>query len=238
MNENFDFGDGTYGNTANFDPDQLLSDNVTLAFFAYDVSSSMRSNMQTLNEARVNCIESWKRSHHAPSILYSEAQFNEDVTFSHGFVPIETVTPVPLVASGFTALFETIYLGIKNTFEYKKTLESSGATTKCMGFIFTDGEDNPSSSRKRVSLNDIKSLMDDIHHQDESTYSDFEFFIISIDKSNNRYFIEMQNELAKTGIKVLVQDPNDTRPMGEFLREKLTVVSQSVSAGSTNNITF
>lgn len=229
----FDLGDGTFGNTANLDPDALVTDNITLAFFAFDISSSMRDSMSALNVARRECIESWKKSHHADGILYSECTFNEDVKFQHGFDMVSTINPQDLTCGGTTALFEATLAGMKQTYDYKKKLEASGASVKCMVFVFTDGENNC----YKVNEPDIIAYMNRLHSDDESTFSDFEVFIISIDKTTNRYFTQMKTQLEPCGIKVLVQDPTDTRSVAQYLRSFITVVSQSVSSGSTGNLT-
>jgi uncharacterized protein YegL len=236
-NENFDFGI-TYGNTSNFDPSDALSasEEVILALFAYDMSSSMFKNMDVLNQARRDCIQKWQNSHHSEKILYSEVKFASDVNFSHGFTPIKQVDPdEDLVCYGQTVLFEAIQSSLKHAVDYRNQILDSGGDAKIMIFVFTDGEDYPPREKhNKFTSNTIKDQLGEIYGKDETLRTEMDIFVVSIDKTNNSYFKEIA---SKTGLQVLIQDDNDSRTMADFLREKITVASQSVSSGSTQALT-
>lgn len=224
MKETLDLG--VSFDDSNFNVDNIDVDDVILSVFCFDRSGSISTYVNEMNSAMKETIDKWKNSHHAEKIMYSQIEFDSNVEVIHGFQPIENVDFVDVKPRGLTALVDAVKLSIENAKSYYDSVLASGAEAKVMVFVFTDGEDNSSNS----SPSDIKQMIQDIN-SDEENFGNFDFILYGM--GNPNYFETLGNEMD---FKVLKDDPNDSRTPAQKIRSAVTVVSQSVSSGNTNNL--
>ena len=145
-----------------------------------------------------------------------------------GYTPIANVTWQDVVPRGMTRAIDALYEMIQNSIQYREAHEDIGGDATTMIFLFTDGEDN--ASQRQAS--EVKQLLEDYWNRTESRNS-FEVFLFGIGAGMESYFEALGNDM---GVKVLCQKAGDTRSPAEIIRAQVTVISQSVSSGSTANL--
>jgi len=213
INFNLDF--------ANFDPEEIETDETINAVFVVDTSYSVQTYVKELNYAFNDFTESMQKSHIAERLFVSVVEFDEHVRVNHGFKPIQTLGTKDFSKNlgGWTALYDGVYLALKNASDYRQNLENSGVETKTLLFVITDGGDNKSKHRPE----DVKKLIDEF---EKDEYGAFSFTSILFGVGNAGSFTAAQKSM---GIRHLAQIGTS----GADMKKMIGFISQSVSAASS-----
>lgn len=222
----------------NFNPADLQVTDIIQTGFAIDESGSIEDYEKDYTEAVKSAVDRWQKSHHSDKILYSEIRFSTKIRTLHGYQPVTDINSIePVTAKSMTSLFAAAHELIHSAIEYRKNVEQTGGEVKTMLFIFTDGQDNTSMREYSISARDVKKLLTDYFKKDEGAKNSFEVFLFGIGEENFDYFKQAAQDM---GVKMLWADPKDPafagKTPGEIIRAQVTVVSQSVSSGSTANL--
>ena len=150
---------GSFGLTFdNFDPNKVQTEETINCVFVVDVSPSVRDYEDELNNGFNEFVQRMQKSHVADRLFISTIEFNETSKKKTGFQPIVNVPHTTFKACGMgTALYDATKEGLKNAFDWRKSLEDSGIVAKTLVFIITDGADNSS----RTAPSEVKNIIDD-----------------------------------------------------------------------------
>ncbi len=206
---NIDFG--------NFNPEDIETDETINAVFVVDTSYSVQNYVKELNFAFNSFVESMQKSHISERLFVSIIEFNEQVKVKNGFMPIKNIQPTDFSKDigGATALFDAVFMGLKNAIDYRKNLENSGVETKTLLFIITDGEDN--SSKKPPHL--VKQMIDDLTNDERSAYT-FTSILFGVGGS-----ADFQKARRQMGIQHLAK----VGTTGDQIKNMIGFISQSIS---------
>lgn len=214
---NLDFG--------NFDPMDIASDETINAVLIVDVSPSVASYVQELNDAFKDFLKEMQQSHVAEKLMVSVIEFNESIMVRNGFQPIHSLNTQTIEfkpCGGGTALYDAVLSGLTNAVNYRTNLENSGVNCKTFIFAITDGEDN---SSKNTALK-VKNLIDQLIQKEQNAYS-FETVLFGV--GNDSGFEQARNAM---GIQHLARIGNT----GKEIRKMIGFISASLSKSSTASI--
>lgn len=214
---NLDFG--------NFDPMDIASDETINAVLIVDVSPSVASYVQELNDAFKDFLKEMQQSHVAEKLMVSVIEFNESIMVRNGFQPINSLNSQTIEfkpCGGGTALYDAVLSGLTNAVNYRTNLENSGVNCKTFIFAITDGEDN---SSKNTALK-VKNLIDQLIQKEQNAYS-FETVLFGV--GNDSGFEQARNAM---GIQHLARIGNT----GKEIRKMIGFISASLSKISTASI--
>jgi uncharacterized protein YegL len=205
----------------NFDPDQIQVEETINCVFVVDVSPSIGSYVDDLNNGFNDFVQTMQQSHVHDRLFVSVVEFDENVRVRSGFQPIIGVPVTTFVPQGRgTALFDAVLAGIQNATAYRSNLESTGINVKTLVFIITDGEDNSSNSgaddKVNATLQTIKA--------DEANA--FSFTTILFGVGNSSSFERAQKRM---GIEHLAK-VGDT---GKEIKKMISFISSSVSKSAS-----
>ncbi len=211
---NIDFG--------NFDPQDISSDETINAVLIVDVSPSVSTYINELNDAFKDFLEEMQRSHVAEKLMVSIIEFNDTINVRTGFQPVNSIDLNKITfrpcGSG-TALFDAVLYGITNAVNYRTNLENSGVNCKTLIFTITDGEDNFSHNGAKKVKDILKAIM-------QGEKNEFSFETILFGVGNNASFEYAQKEM---GIKHLARIGNSSKE----IRKMIGFISASISKSST-----
>lgn len=213
-NLNVDFG--------NFDPMAIATDETINAVFIVDVSPSVNSYANELNQAFREFTEEMQRSHVSEKLMVSIIDFNESVNVRSGFQPIDSIDTTKLTfkpcGSG-TALYDAVATGLGNAASYRNNLENSGVNCKTLIFVITDGEDNSS----KANANQVKTTLQNLLQGERNAFS-FETILFEVGR-------DASFEQAKTdmGIHHLARIGQS----GKEIRKMIGFISASISQSAT-----
>jgi len=213
---NIDFG--------NFDPQEITSDETINAVFIIDISPSVDSYIDDLNNSFKEFLEEMQRSHVAEKLMVSIIEFNDKINVRTGFQPIDSVNlrKMNFVPCGSgTALYDAVLYGLTNAVEYRTNLENSGVNCKTLIFTITDGEDNSSKNSSSVVKNSLDAIL-----KNEKNIFNFETILFGVGDDSN--FETAQQEM---GIKHLAKIGNT----GKEIRKMIGFISASISQSSSAN---
>ena len=215
-NFNFDFG--------NFDPLEITSDETINAVLIVDISPSVGSYVDELNNAFKEFLEEMQRSHVAEKLMVSIIEFNHQITVRTGFQPINSIDLKKMKFSpcGYgTALYDAVLYGLTNAVDYRTNLENSGVNCKTLIFTITDGEDNSSKNSAVVVKNGLDAIL-----KEEKNAFNFETILFGVGNDSN--FEAAQKDM---GIEHLAQIGNS----GKEIRKMIGFISASISQSSSAN---
>lgn len=215
-NFNIDFG--------NFDPLEITSDETINAVLIVDVSPSVGSYVDELNNAFKEFLGEMQRSHVAEKLMVSIIEFNDQITVRTGFQPINSIdlNKMKFTPCGYgTALYDAVLYGITNAVDYRTNLENSGVNCKTLIFTITDGEDNSSKNSAAV----VKSGLDTILKEEQNAFN-FETILFGV--GNDSSFEAAQKDM---GIEHLAKIGNS----GKEIRKMIGFISASISQSSSAN---
>lgn len=213
----------------NFDPEEIQTEETINAVFVVDVSPSIGSYNDELNDAFNAMINEFQTSHVSDRLLISTVEFDDNVHVKTGFQPVSSINQANFTPQGYgTALYDAVELSLKNAIVYRTSLEDSGVICKTLLFVLTDGMDNASQSG---AAGRVKDNITDFLRNEKNVFT-FESILFGIGKSNEQYY-----EMAKSdmGIKHLVtidtgKSPEDT---AKAIRKMINFISSSISASSS-----
>ena len=205
----------------NFDPNDIQVDQTINAVFVVDISPSIASYVQHLNDAFSDFVGSMQRSHVADRLMVSVIEFSEKVRIKSGFQPISQVSKHTFTPTGSgTALYDATMQGLKIAINYRQNLEASGVNAKTLIFVITDGEDNSST----LSPKFVKAEIDSILAEERNVFSFTSVLFgvgsaASFEKAQKNMGIQ---HLAKVGVS------------GEEIKKMIGFISQSISSAANN----
>ncbi len=214
---------------ANFNPDEIETDETINAVFIIDVSTSVDIYVQDLNTAFNEFTETMQKSHIAERLFVSIIEFNHQVHTISGFQPISAIPAMDFSKKigGATALYDAADFGIKNAIDYRQNLENSGIDCKTLVFIITDGEDNSSSVPPRV----VKRRITDLKADERSVFS-FTSVLFGVGSQSN--FKKAQKAMGIEHLAAVGTSGEEIKKMIGFISQSIS----SVSAGQANFPTF
>jgi uncharacterized protein YegL len=210
----------------NFNPDEIQVEETINAVFVVDISPSIESYVNDLNNAFNDFTATMQKSHVAEQLLVSLVEFNEKVSIKSGFQPIKQIPVMQFQPSGKgTALYQATYQALHLATDYRNNLEASGVVAKTLIFIITDGMDNSSS----VSASKVKKTLQDILQKEQNAFS---FTTILFGVGSAAEFSKAQKDM---GIQHLAK----VGTTGAEIRKMINFISQSITNTSQNQqITF
>lgn len=219
-------------NQGNFDPASLAQSTATVILFCVisDVSPSIEAYASMMNTAaRDVFIHELKGCHRKSDIMVKNITFNEDVKHKSGFLPILDVQDdyFDVAPSGNgTALFQAVLEGLEHTLKYREDLEGQGIEVRVNIFINTDGMDNASNGTAAQKIKDIVTKL----RADESLANSFTITMLGVGQAS--HFRDSCKEMGLDPDKCLVEATQS----GHDIRQKLGVVSQSVSSSGAGQV--
>jgi hypothetical protein len=141
---------GTFADTLGTSLDDLDSEDVTLACFVVDASSSMASVASAVIEAYNAELRALRGARTATEILVSTITFADAPTCLHGY---SKVADAPLLdagsyrANGSTALYDAVLDAFARLTAYRTMLLDNGVRSRAIVTVLSDGEDNVSQKR-------------------------------------------------------------------------------------------
>lgn len=146
----------------------LGSDQYCLANIAIDCSGSMygeEDNIAKVLRTVVDTLQNTRTNPKADSTMLRVVLFESGLSEQHGFMEVLNVDPASykITTGGMTVLNDASAEGVEAILGYAKLLDSFDFMANGLNIVITDGEDNPPSSAKRLSLADLKQRLDLAH---------------------------------------------------------------------------
>ena len=207
----------------NFDPEDIQVEETINAVFVVDVSPSIGSYVNELNNAFNDFVQTMQQSHVHDRLFVSVVEFDDNVRVRSGFQPIVGVPVTNFVPQGRgTALYDAVASGIKNAIDYRENLENTGINVKTLVFVITDGEDNSSAGNAAQA---IKDKLADIKANEANAFS---FTTILFGVGNSNSFERAQQNM---GIEHLAK----VGQTGAEIRKMISFISSSISKSSSGS---
>jgi uncharacterized protein YegL len=229
-NENVDY-DFNYGN---YDPDEVEVEDTINAVFVIDVSSSVSSYVDELNEGMNNFTQRMQKSHVSEKLFVSIVEFASDVKVRSGFQPIDQIPTIDFNNSigGMTALYDGTKKGLDNALDYRNGLENAGVNCKTLLFVITDGDDNKSVNSPSAVKDTINDLL-----KEERNFASFESILFGVGKNSGMesYFTKAADEMGIKNVATIDNTADDIKKMINFISSSVSSASGSGTAISTPN---
>lgn len=224
MNDNFSVP--TIGNGydyANFNPENIETDETINAVFVIDTSYSIKSFVQNLNDVFNDFVQTMQKSHVSKKLMASIVTFDETVRVVNGFQPISNigVQDFGTKLGSATSLYDAVSFATTNALNYRKDQENSGVNCKTLLFVITDGEDNNSNDS---DARDTKKLISDFKNSEKGAFT---FTTIMFGVGNGSKF-----QVAKDAMGI--DHLGQIGTTSEDLKKMIGFVSQSISSVSSN----
>jgi uncharacterized protein YegL len=219
--QNFDFDSLDFKlDFANFNPDEVETDETINAVFVVDTSPSVVTYINELNNAFNEFTENMQKSHIADKLFVSIIEFNKDVNVISGFQPVANIPKMDFSKriAGYTSLYDGVHKALENALNYRENLENSGVETKTLLFVITDGEDNNS----KKSPNSIKKIIDKLKKDEKSAFS---FTSILFGVGNDASFEKAQKEMGIEHLAKIGMSGNQMKKMIGFISQSISTVS-------------
>jgi len=223
----------------NFNPEEIDTDDVINAVFIVDISPSISSYEDYLNDAYNKFIERIQKGHVADNLMLSTISFNHEISILHGFQPVMNVQPQTFRGSGQgTALYEAVEAGLKNAIDYREELDKTGVNHKTLVYIITDGEDNSGGrngySPDLAAASRVKELIQEETKRNEKRAFSFNTILFgvgsdtSFDEAAKLLGIDKVAKVGQNGV-----DENSIYKMIDFISSS---ISSTSSGGDPNDI--
>lgn len=216
----------------NFDPTTLANQtsDVIQIIVVEDISGSVDSFKDVMNSAMSDLfMKELKNSHRANDIVIKSIQFNNKVTHKSGFMPILNLSDdyLDIVSpNGLTALYDAVLEAIQHVQQYREDLESQGVNVRTCIFVVTDGADNSSD------INSASKIKDAVEQMRKAEVGMFNINVLGVGDESD--FKSACLEMGLNPDLCLVTVNNTTKE----IREKIGVVSKSISSSSATSVSF
>ena len=127
--------------------DDLESEDVTLACFVIDMSSSMEPVATAVIDAYNNELRALRGARTATQILVSTSTFASVPTLLHGYGKLAQTPDLDAQVyrpDGCTALYEAVLGALSRLDAYRRMLVDNGVRARALVTVLSDGEDNAS----------------------------------------------------------------------------------------------
>lgn len=205
---------------ANFNPEDVETDETINAVFVVDTSPSVVAYIKELNHAFNDFTESMQKSHVADRLFVSVIEFNKTVKVVSGFQPVANIQKMDFSKriGGYTSLYDGVYKALTNALDYRENLENSGVETKTLLFVITDGEDNNS----KKSPQSIKKIIDKLKKDEKNAFS---FTSILFGVGNATSFEQAKREMGIEHLAKIGTSGHDMKKMIGFISQSISSVS-------------
>jgi hypothetical protein len=142
--------------------DDLDCEDVTLAAFVIDMSSSMSSVRQAVIDSYNKEIHALKSAKTASSILISTTTFSNQPQLLHSYQKIQDVpalTSKTYQPQGCTALYDAVLGVFGDLTSYRTNLSDNGVRSTAMVIVLSDGDDNSSRAKARQVAQESRKLL-------------------------------------------------------------------------------
>ena len=226
--------DGTgYGFSATRIED-LGASEYTLATVVVDVSSSVNSFRQGIEECVQEVVKACGRSPRADNLMLRVLLFNTHLQEFHGFRPLAQCNvddyKGAIQPNGGTALFDAAYNGIEGSVKYGKTLVDNDFDVNGIVIVITDGDDNSSS----MTAKSVGDALDNVRIQEslESVVS----ILVGINRSGGSGLSNyLQTFKDQAGFSQYIElDKADERALAklaDFVSRSISSQSQALGTG-------
>lgn len=143
--------------------DEIDSENINLIYLGIDQSGSMSSYNSDMKHSLAEFKDALINSKEADEILVARANFDDSITVG-GYKKISEFD-TSFGAYGCTAMYDAITEGMQKLKDYRQFLKDQGMRVKAVFAIFSDGEDNSSSS----SFSDAKRAVEYLNNEEITT---------------------------------------------------------------------
>ena len=239
---NKQFNDVDFGQDFNnFDPEEIDTDDVINAVFIVDISPSITSYEDFLNDAYNKFVERIQKGHVADSLFVSTITFNNVIKVEHGFQPIINLKTMNFRGGGYgTDLYRAVETGLKNAIQYREELDKTGVNHKTLVYIITDGEDNGGGnngySPDLAAATRVKKLIQEETKRNEKRAFSFNIILFGVGSD-----AEFENAANLMGIEKLARvgangvDEDSIYKMIDFISSSITSSSSGgdPTAGAT-----
>jgi hypothetical protein len=218
----------------NYDPNQIANQTSSAILFIVvtDTSASVRSYVHDMNEiSKEVFMQELKACHRKDDILIKGIQFDHEVRNTSGFLPITTLPDdyLTVKAEGVsTSLYDAVYVALEQMIAYRTDLEDQGISVRSCIFIVTDGEDNssaPGASREITKLvNNLRG--------NEAWITSFSINMLGV--GNGANFRQACKDMGLDPDKCL----SEVGATAKDIRAQMGVISQSISSGASQAVTF
>ncbi len=210
-------------NFADFNPEEIETDETINAVFVVDTSISIQKYVKDLNDAFNDFTETMQKSHVAPKLFVSIVEFDETVKVTSGFQPISNIPTMDFgkKLGPATSLYDAVNLGVTRALDYRKNQENSGVNCKTLIFVITDGDDNNS---KDADGRDTKKLIEAFKSDERGAFT---FTTIMFGVGTGASF-----KIAKDAMGI--EHLGQVGTTGAELRKMIGFISQSISSVSSN----
>lgn len=215
----------------NYDPNNLIADEVINAVFIADVSSSVGPYVNELTKAYNDMKNELGGSHVSNRLLLSTVMFATDIKSKTGFQPVTSVpdTDFQQYVGGSTSLYRSTLASLQNAIDYRNTLENSGIGSKTLIFVITDGGDTEGHSGLAEAKR-VKDVIQDLL-KEERNYGSFTSILFGIG-TERTMFEDAKNEMGFQHLGVISDSAADIRKMINFISASIssTAAGQQVSS--------
>jgi len=215
----------------NYDPNNLVSDEVINTIFVADVSSSVTPYVNELSKAYNDMKNELAKSHVRERLLLSTVMFATTIVDKTGFQPVTSVPDKDFrqFVGGSTSLYRSSLAALQNAIDYRNTLENSGIASKTLIFVITDGGDTEGHAGLAEAKR-VKDMIEDLL-KEERNYGSFTSILFGIgpDRSD---FEDAKNEMGFQHLGVVTDSAADIRKMINFISASIssTAAGQQVSS--------
>jgi uncharacterized protein YegL len=213
--------------------ESLIETKYTLVAIAVDVSASVSSFKNELENAIKIAFEACAKSPAADTILIRLITFNSSLQEVYGYNLLSQCSPSQsLNCGGCTALYDACYSSIGSLTAYARTLRDKNYDVNGIMFIITDGEDNASS----MTRNSIKTLIEGCA-KDEVLES-FLSILVGIGGSGIDAYMSQLKTDAGMSEYINISDANASNlaKLGRFISQSITSQSQALGTGGPSQL--
>jgi uncharacterized protein YegL len=218
--------------------DSLGATEYTLASVVLDISGSVHTYRDALEQCIKTIYQSCQKSQRAENLMFRLVTFNDRVNEVHGFKLLNTLAESDydgiLSPSGSTALFDAAKSAIEATNDYASVLYDQDFQTNGIVFIVTDGMDNMSTATATSIKNTIRKTL-----KDEKLES-LTVVLVGVndgDSSVADYLERLKNDAEITQfVDIGEATPNKLAKLANFISQSISSTSQALGSGSASQL--
>jgi len=218
--------------------DELGATEYTLVTIAQDVSGSVYSFKNEMENCLKTILESCQRSPRAENLLLRLVTFNETLEETHGFKMLDQVNQSDydniLHPLGGTALYDAAQSAVEATKDYATLLYDQDFVTNAIIFIVTDGMDNGSTATPNSVKKAVEKAM-----QEENLES-ITIVLVGVSTGTISVSSALQEFQQKGNITQFVDigeaSPNKLAKLANFISRSISSTSQALGSGSASEL--
>ena len=218
--------------------DSLGATEYTLATVVLDISGSVFSYKDALEQCIKTIYQSCKKSQRAENLMFRLVVFNDFVKEVHGFKLLNTLSENDyssiLSPGGSTALFDAAKSAIEATNDYASILYDQDFTSNAIIFVVTDGMDNASTETANSVKKVVKKSVND------EKLESLTVVLVGVndgDASVAGYLDSVKNDTEITQfVDIGEATPNKLAKLANFISRSISSTSQALGSGSASQL--